>query len=54
MGFRCPKCKQDFALDKDALTRHLLTSPNCALVSSILLSEIEEIVKQLDEDCDPK
>lgn len=52
MGFKCPKCKQDFGLNQEALTRHLLTNPTCALTSSFILSTIQEVMEQLDNDND--
>ena len=50
MGYRCPKCKKEFGLNKDEFTHHLLTNPSCALISSLLLSNIKEIVNQIELD----
>lgn len=50
MGFRCPKCKQEFGLNQDEFTRHLLTNPICALSSSAILLQIQEIMKKIDSD----
>ena len=49
MGFRCPRCKRDFGLNHEEFSKHLLQSPQCALLSSLLISAINEAVKP-DED----
>lgn len=49
MGFRCPRCKKDFGLDYEEFSKHLLKSPQCALVSSIIISAIDEAI-QPNED----
>lgn len=50
MGFKCPKCKKDFGHNHEEFTQHLLSSPQCALTSSMIFSKLQEVFDQIDDE----
>lgn len=42
MGFKCPKCHQDFGLNKEKLAKHFLSNPKCSVHASTLYSVLRE------------
>ena len=45
MGFRCPKCKQDFGTDKAAFERHLQEEQVTPDMSALATTNLADIVK---------
>lgn len=45
MGFRCPKCKQDFGTDKAAFERHLRDEEVVADMPALATTNLADIVK---------
>lgn len=50
MGYRCPRCKEDFGHDRDAFQKHLSNNLNCAVEAiSIFQDRLETAVKEHKE-----
>lgn len=45
MGFRCPKCRQDFGTDKAAFEKHLRDEEVVADMPALAATNLADIVK---------